>query len=113
LLLLLARSTQPLRFKHASRHRYLALSRTTQRAHEPLFRYQNYITWVPGKVSKMGEVGPTFIVKNILPSFVYLERFLWMGLQIYSRYFNKLMPIMQATAQDWQFHCTRTEAALV
>jgi hypothetical protein len=30
-----------------------------------LFRYQNYITWVPGKVSKMGEVGPTFIVKNM------------------------------------------------
>ncbi len=28
------------------------------------FGYQNYITWVPGKVSKMGEVGPTFIVKN-------------------------------------------------
>ena len=35
LLLLLARSTQPLRFKHASRHRYLALSRTTPSAHEP------------------------------------------------------------------------------
>jgi len=30
LLLPLARSTQPLRFKHASRHRYPALSRTTQ-----------------------------------------------------------------------------------
>ncbi len=29
-----------------------------------LLHYQNYITWVPGKVSKMGEVGPTFIVKN-------------------------------------------------
>jgi hypothetical protein len=40
LLLPLARSTQPLRFKHASLHRYLALSRTTQSAHELLLYCQ-------------------------------------------------------------------------
>ena len=39
-LLPLARITQPLRFKHASRHRYLALSRTTLSGHEPLLYCQ-------------------------------------------------------------------------
>jgi hypothetical protein len=38
----LARSTQPLRFKHASRRRYLALARTTQSAHEPEFGQIGY-----------------------------------------------------------------------